>query len=191
MHKDFTFVCPTEITAFGDRQPEFEKANCQVIAASCDNEFTHLAWVNTARSNGGLGPMKIPIVADFSKEIATKYGVLHTDGVPFRTSFIISPTGVLRQITMNDNPVGRNVDETLRLVKAYQYTDEHGEVCPANWQPGDKTMVADPKLSKAYFSTVADPGLPAAAGGLEEVSKRCTRLLVQMYNACVYVFIMI
>ena len=133
---DFTFVCPTEIIAFGDRQPEFDAINTQVIAASTDSHFTHLAWVNTPRSEGGLGDMKIPIVADFSKTVAEAYGVLLPGGVPLRALFIIAPDGVLRQITVNDLPVGRNVDEIVRLVKAFQFTDLHGEVCPANWQPG-------------------------------------------------------
>lgn len=129
---DFTFVCPTEIIAFGDRQPEFDAINTQVIAASCDSKFTHLAWVNTPRSEGGLGDMKIPIIADFSKTVATKYGVLIPDGgdcgVPLRALFIIDPAGNLRQITVNDLPVGRNVDEIIRLVKAFQFHEAHGEV---------------------------------------------------------------
>jgi alkyl hydroperoxide reductase subunit AhpC len=123
----------------------------QVIAASCDSLFTHLAWVNTARADGGLGDMKIPIVADFNKTVANQYGVLLPDGVPLRALFIIDPTGALRQITCNDLPVGRNVDEIIRLVKAFQFVEEHGEVCPANWQPGDLTMKADPTASKEYF----------------------------------------
>jgi thiol-disulfide isomerase/thioredoxin len=135
--------------------------------------------------------MKIPIVADFNKSVATKYGVLvPNDGVPFRALFIISPEGILRQITVNDLPVGRNVDETIRLVKAFQFTDKYGEVCPANWlvfqkdflslrliclfylyrQPGDKTMAADPEKSKDYFRAVNPaPGIPAASAPLEEV----------------------
>jgi len=148
---DFTFVCPTEIIAFGDRQPEFTAINTQVIAASCDSLFTHLAWVNTPRSQGGLGDMKIPIVADFNKIVANQYGVLLPDGIPLRALFIIDPVGNLRQITCNDLPVGRNVDEIIRLVKAFQFVEEHGEVCPANWQPGDLTMKADPNDSKEYF----------------------------------------
>ncbi len=100
--------------------------------------------------------MQIPIIADFDKTVATKYGVLLDGGVPLRGLFIISPTGVLRQVTLNDLPVGRNVDEIIRLVQAFQYTDEHGEVCPANWKPGSKTMVADPTKSKEYFNTVAE-----------------------------------
>ena len=100
--------------------------------------------------------MGIPMIADFDKKVATDYGVLLDDGVPLRGLFIISPTGILRQITVNDLPVGRNVDEIIRLVKAFQFVEEHGEVCPANWQPGAKTMKADPTQSKEYFSTVAN-----------------------------------
>lgn len=100
--------------------------------------------------------MQIPMIADFDKKVATDYGVLLDGGVPLRALFIISPTGVLRQITVNDLPVGRNVDEILRLIKAFQFVEEHGEVCPANWTPGAKTMKADPAKSKEYFNTVAD-----------------------------------
>eukprot|EP00349_Pseudokeronopsis_sp_Brazil_P006288 CAMPEP_0202970508 /NCGR_PEP_ID=MMETSP1396-20130829/17279_1 /ASSEMBLY_ACC=CAM_ASM_000872 /TAXON_ID= /ORGANISM="Pseudokeronopsis sp., Strain Brazil" /LENGTH=307 /DNA_ID=CAMNT_0049699027 /DNA_START=73 /DNA_END=996 /DNA_ORIENTATION=+ len=170
---DFTFVCPTEIIAFGDRQGEFEQINTQVIAASCDSLFTHLAWVNTPRSEGGLGNMKIPIVADFSKTVATQYGVLLPDGVPLRALFIIDPKGNLRQVTVNDLPVGRNVDEILRLVKAFQFVEEHGEVCPANWQPGDLTMNADPEKSKEYFHAVNKPEASGATdSSVEEVSDK-------------------
>jgi alkyl hydroperoxide reductase subunit AhpC len=169
---DFTFVCPTEIIAFGDRQEEFSKINTQVIAASCDSLFTHLAWVNTARNEGGLGDMKIPIVADFNKTVANQYGVLLTDGVPLRALFIIDPVGNLRQITCNDLPVGRNVDEIIRLVKAFQFVEVHGEVCPANWQPGDLTMKADPTESKTYFAAAnkGDAVSAAVVEGVEDVS---------------------
>ena len=124
---DFTFVCPTEIIAFGDRQNEFSAINAQVIAASCDSHFSHLAWVNTPRSEGGLGDMKIPILADFNKKVATNYGVLLPDGIPLRALFIIDPEGALRQITCNDLPVGRNVDEILRLIKAFQFVEKYGK----------------------------------------------------------------
>jgi alkyl hydroperoxide reductase subunit AhpC len=127
-----------------------------VIAASCDSLFTHLAWVNTPRNEGGLGSMKIPIVADFNKTVARQYGVLLPDGVPLRALFIIDPVGNLRQLTVNDLPVGRNVDEIIRLIKAFQFVEKHGEVCPANWQPGDLTMKADPNLSKEYFSGMSN-----------------------------------
>jgi alkyl hydroperoxide reductase subunit AhpC len=113
-----------------------------------------LAWINTPRKQGGLGEMKIPLVADKTKAIAKNYGVLLEDaGVALRGLFIIDPKGVLRQITINDLPVGRSVDEVLRLVKAFKFTDEHGEVCPAGWNQGDKTIKPSVKDSKEYFST--------------------------------------
>jgi peroxiredoxin 1 len=175
---DFTFVCPTEIIAYGDRSPEFEKLNCQVIAASCDSAHTHLAWCNTPRSDGGLGEMKIPLLADFSKKIATDYGVLcpgaGDEGVPLRALFIIAPNGVIRHITFNDLPVGRNVDETLRLLQAYQYTDIHGEVCPAGWQPGAPTMVDDHEKSKEYFKTVANTGSAGKGSKVSDVDDDVT-----------------
>ncbi|KAG2422866.1 hypothetical protein HXX76_015698 [Chlamydomonas incerta] len=156
---DFTFVCPTEIVAFSDRVEEFRAINTEVVGASIDSQFTHLAFSNTPRTKGGLGGCKYPLVADLTKQIAKDYGVLIEDGpdagVTLRGLFIISPTGILRQITINDLPVGRSVDETLRLVKAFQFTDEHGEVCPANWNPGAKTMKADPTKSLEYFSTLS------------------------------------
>ncbi|RZF33676.1 hypothetical protein LSTR_LSTR007054 [Laodelphax striatellus] len=151
---DFTFVCPTEIIAFSERAHDFEKINCQVIAASCDSHFTHLAWVNTARKNGGLGEMNIPLLADKSGAIAKDYGVYdEKTGIPFRGLFIIDGKQIVRHITINDLPVGRSVDEALRVVQAFQFTDEHGEVCPANWKPGKKTMKPDPKGAKDYFET--------------------------------------
>eukprot|EP00197_Chlamydomonas_leiostraca_P005829 CAMPEP_0202872334 /NCGR_PEP_ID=MMETSP1391-20130828/20956_1 /ASSEMBLY_ACC=CAM_ASM_000867 /TAXON_ID=1034604 /ORGANISM="Chlamydomonas leiostraca, Strain SAG 11-49" /LENGTH=198 /DNA_ID=CAMNT_0049553351 /DNA_START=11 /DNA_END=607 /DNA_ORIENTATION=- len=155
---DFTFVCPTEITAFSDRIEEFKAINAEVVGVSVDSQFTHLAFINTPRNKGGLGGCKYPLVADLSKKISKDYGVLIEDGpdagVSLRGLFIISPTGILRQITINDLPVGRSVDETLRLIKAFQFTDEHGEVCPANWTPGAKTMKADPVKSQEYFNTL-------------------------------------
>lgn len=150
---DFTFVCPTEIIAFSDRVEEFRNIGCEIVACSTDSHFCHLAWINTSRKEGGLGQMNIPLLADKNMKIARAYGVLkEDDGVPFRGLFIIDDQGRLRQITMNDLPVGRSVDETLRLVQAFQYTDKHGEVCPANWKPGSDTMKPDPKGSKAYFA---------------------------------------
>lgn len=150
---DFTFVCPTEIIAFSDRVEEFKAINCEVVACSTDSHFSHLAWINTPRKQGGLGDMKIPILADRTQEISKTYGVLKEDeGVTFRALFIIDDKGNLRQITINDLPVGRSVDETLRLVQAFQFTDKHGEVCPAGWKPGSDTMKPDPKGSKSFFS---------------------------------------
>jgi len=149
---DFTFVCPTEIIAFSDRVGEFRKIGCEVVAASTDSHFSHLAWVNTPRKLGGLGDMKIPLLADKTCDIAKRYGVLKQDeGIAFRGLFIIDPKQNLRQITINDLPVGRSVDETLRLVQAFQFTDEHGDVCPAGWKPGADSMKADPKKALDYF----------------------------------------
>ncbi|XP_077183355.1 peroxiredoxin-2 [Paroedura picta] len=150
---DFTFVCPTEITTFSDRVEEFRKINCEVIAASVDSQFTHLAWINTPRKEGGLGPTSIPLVADINHSIAQDYGVLKKDdGIAYRGLFIIDDKGIVRQITVNDLPVGRSVDETLRLVQAFQFTDQHGEVCPAGWQPGGDTIKPTVKDSKEYFA---------------------------------------
>ncbi|CAO1310803.1 unnamed protein product [Diamesa tonsa] len=152
---DFTFVCPTEIIAFSDRAEEFRKIGCEIIAVSTDSHFTHLAWINTPRKEGGLGNINLPLLADKSMVMSRAYGVLQEEsGVSFRGLFIIDGKQNLRQVTVNDLPVGRSVDETLRLVQAFQFTDEHGEVCPANWKPGQKTMVADTDRSKDYFKSV-------------------------------------
>lgn len=147
---DFTFVCPTEITAFSDRHADFEKLNTQVIAVSCDSEFSHLAWVNTPRKKGGLGEMNIPVLADKTMEIARDYGVLIENmGVSLRGLFIIDKKGVLRHSTINDLPVGRNVDETLRVVEAFQYADKNGDVIPCGWTPGKPTM--DTSKAEEFF----------------------------------------
>jgi len=157
---DFTFVCPTEITAFSDRVDEFRNINCEVLAISVDSKFSHLAWTNTPRKQGGLGKMKIPLVSDLTKQISKDYGVLLEDGedagVSLRGLFILNEKGIIRHISINDLPVGRNVDETLRLVQAFQHTDKHGEVCPSGWKPGDATMFADPTKSKEYFKKVLE-----------------------------------
>ncbi|KAI4459172.1 thioredoxin peroxidase [Holotrichia oblita] len=138
---DFTFVCPTEILAFSDRIEEFNEINTSVVACSVDSHFTHFAWINTPRKEGGLGKIHIPLLSDLSHKISKDYGVYLDDvGHALRGLFIISPKGILRQITMNDLPVGRSVDETLRLVQAFQFTDENGEVCPAGWKPGQDTV---------------------------------------------------
>ncbi|KAM9043835.1 peroxiredoxin-1-like [Megaptera novaeangliae] len=150
---DFTFVCPTEIIAFRDRAEEFKKLNCQVIGASVDSHFCHLAWVNTPQRQGGLGPKNIPLISDPKRTIAQDHGVLKADeGISFRGLFIIDDKGILRQITINDLPVGHSVDETLRLVQAFQSTDKHGEVCPAGWKPGSDTIKPDVQKSQECFS---------------------------------------
>ncbi|KAH8251005.1 hypothetical protein KR026_005417 [Drosophila bipectinata] len=150
---DFTFVCPTEIIAFSDRIAEFRKINTEVIGISVDSHFTHLAWINTPRKEGGLGNVKIPLLSDLTHKISKDYGVyLESSGHALRGLFIIDQAGVLRQITMNDLPVGRSVDETIRLVQAFQYTDTHGEVCPAGWRPGADTIVPNPEEKTKYFA---------------------------------------
>ncbi|CAO1305494.1 unnamed protein product [Diamesa tonsa] len=149
---DFTFVCPTEILAFSDRVEEFRKINTEVIAASVDSQFTHLSWIKTDRKSGGLGSINIPLLSDLTHKISKDYGVYLEDlGHTLRGLFIIDGKGVLRQITMNDLPVGRSVDETLRLVQAFQYTDSHGEVCPAGWKPGSQTIIPNPQDKMKYF----------------------------------------
>eukprot|EP00640_Fibrocapsa_japonica_P005130 CAMPEP_0113935292 /NCGR_PEP_ID=MMETSP1339-20121228/2461_1 /TAXON_ID=94617 /ORGANISM="Fibrocapsa japonica" /LENGTH=201 /DNA_ID=CAMNT_0000937387 /DNA_START=87 /DNA_END=692 /DNA_ORIENTATION=+ /assembly_acc=CAM_ASM_000762 len=154
---DFTFVCPTEITAFSDAVDEFKAMDCEVIGCSVDSEFSHLAWTNIPRREGGLGQMKIPILADLTKKVSSDYGVLIEEaGVALRGVFIIDGKGVLRQMTVNDLPVGRNVEEVVRLVKAFKFTDEHGEVCPMGWKPGKKSMKADVSGSKEYFAAAAE-----------------------------------
>lgn len=125
-----------------------------ILRASTDSHFSHLAWINTPRKQGGLGSMNIPLLADKNLEIARAYGVLdEATGIAFRGLFIIDPKGILRQVTINDLPVGRSVDETLRLVQAFQFTDEHGEVCPAGWTPGKKTIKPQVDASKEFFSS--------------------------------------
>ncbi|XP_035895052.1 peroxiredoxin-2 [Anopheles stephensi] len=151
---DFTFVCPTEIIAFSDRIKEFKELNTEVVGVSVDSHFSHLAWINTPRKAGGLGNLEYPLLADLTKQISADYGVLlKNDGISLRGLFIIDPNGVVRQITINDLPVGRSVDETLRLIKAFQFVEKHGEVCPANWEPKTNaaTIKPNPKDSREYF----------------------------------------
>jgi peroxiredoxin (alkyl hydroperoxide reductase subunit C) len=152
---DFTFVCPTEIIGFSDRIDEFKALNSEVVGVSTDSHFSHLAWVNLARKEGGLGGLKYPLLSDFHKTISRDYGVLIDGaGIALRGLFIIDPQGVVRQITINDLPVGRSVDETLRLIKAFQFVEKNGEVCPANWTPESPTIKPDPVGSKDYFNKV-------------------------------------
>ncbi|UCD30502.1 MAG: peroxiredoxin [Planctomycetota bacterium] len=151
---DFTFVCPTEIIAFSDRIDEFEKIGAKVIGASIDSQFTHLAWKSTPRKQGGLGEIKYPLLSDLNKQASCSYRVLLGGGVAARGIFIIDDKGILQSYTVNNLAVGRSVDEALRLIQAYQFVAEHGEVCPANWKPGEKTMKPDPQGSQEYFQDV-------------------------------------
>ncbi len=140
---DFTFVCPSELIAFDHRLEEFTKRNVAVIGVSIDSHFTHAAWRNTAINNGGIGAVKYPLVADMKHEICQAYDVEHPQaGVAFRGSFLIDLSGNVRHQVVNDLPLGRNIDEMLRMIDALQFTEEHGEVCPAGWNKGDKGMKA-------------------------------------------------
>ncbi|URE12133.1 2-cys peroxiredoxin bas1 [Musa troglodytarum] len=154
---DFTFVCPTEITAFSDRYSEFEKLNTEILGVSVDSVFSHLAWVQTDRKSGGLGDLNYPLISDITKSISKSYGVLIPDqGIALRGLFIIDKEGVIQHSTINNLAIGRSVDETMRTLQALQYVQENpDEVCPAGWKPGEKSMKPDPKLSKEYFAAVA------------------------------------
>lgn len=150
--KDFTYVCPTEIIAFNDRLHEFEALGCKVVAASTDTPEVHRAWCKTARTAGGLGAMDIPILSDVTKSVAARYGVLNEEqGIAYRGLFLMTPDGIVQHATVNDFPIGRSVDEALRVVQAMRHFAEHGEVCPAGWKPGDKAMIADAEKSQSYF----------------------------------------
>ncbi len=149
---DFTFVCPTEITAFSDKVQMFKDLNCEVIGCSVDSQFSHLAWTQQARNEGGLGEINYPLLSDITKNTARSYGVLMNDAVAFRGTFIIDDNNVVQHASINNLSVGRNVDEIARLVEGYQYTAKHGEVCPAGWNKGADTMKPDPKGSKEYFN---------------------------------------
>jgi peroxiredoxin 2/4 len=153
---DFTFVCPTEITAFSDSYEKFHSINTEVLGVSVDSEFSHLAWIQTDRKSGGVGDLAYPLVADIKKEISTAYNVLDPDaGIALRGLFIIDKEGVIQHSTINNLAFGRSVDETLRVLQAIQYVQSHpDEVCPANWQPGEKTMNPDPVKSKDFFAAV-------------------------------------
>ena len=137
---DFTFVCPSEIIAFDKALPKFTEKNAEVIGVSVDSHFTHLAWKNTPRQKGGIGNVQYPLVADITKEIARSYGVLFNESLALRGLFLIDKEGLVRHALINDLPLGRNVDEALRMLEALQFTEKHGEVCPANWRQGEEAM---------------------------------------------------
>ena len=154
---DFTFVCPSELIAFDKRLEEFTKRGVEVIGVSIDSQFSHNAWRNTAINDGGIGPVKYTLVADTKHEICQAYDVEHPEaGVAFRASFLIDEDLQVRHQVVNDLPLGRNVDEMLRMVDALNFTQEHGEVCPAGWQDGDKGMDASTEGVAAYLSENAD-----------------------------------
>lgn len=153
---DFTFVCPSELLAFDHRIEEFQKRNVEVIGVSIDSHFSHNAWRNTPINDGGIGPVKYTLVADITHAICQAYDVESEGGVAFRGSFLIDEEGMVRHQVVNDLPLGRNVDEMLRMVDALAFNQEYGEVCPAGWKEGDKGMDASPAGVAAYLSENAD-----------------------------------
>lgn len=153
---DFTFVCPTELIAFSRRIKEFEARGVQVIGCSIDSQYTHVAWRNTPVDDGGIGPVAYPLVADVKHEICRAYDVeFDAAGVAFRGSFLIDCGGIVRHQVVNDLPLGRNVDEMLRMIDALQFTEKHGEVCPAGWNKGDKGMKPDKQGVASYLAAEA------------------------------------
>ncbi|MFQ5430839.1 MAG: peroxiredoxin [Phycisphaerae bacterium] len=149
---DFTFVCPSEIIAFDKKLSAFKERNCEVISVSVDSHFTHLAWKNTPRDKGGIGNVQFPMVADLNKNIARAYGVLHDESVALRGLFLIDKQGIIRHALVNDLPLGRDVDEALRMLDALQFFEKHGEVCPANWKPGEEGMKPSAEGVAAYLA---------------------------------------
>ena len=148
---DFTFVCPTEIISFSDRVKEFTDLNVEVIGVSVDSEFSHLAWRNLPRTQGGIGQIDYSLVADLNKQIARDYDVLIGDAVALRGLFLIDTAGVVRHQVVNDLPLGRSVDEALRMVQALQFVEKNGEVCPANWHEGKRSIKPTVNASKDFF----------------------------------------
>ena len=154
---DFTFVCPSELIAFDHRYEEFKKRGVEVVGVSIDSEFTHNAWRNTPTENGGIGAVKYALAADVKHEIAKAYGIEHPEeGVALRGSFLIDKNGVVRHQVVNDLPLGRNIDEMLRMVDALQFHEEHGEVCPAQWEKGKEGMKDSPEGVAKYLKQNAD-----------------------------------
>ena len=153
---DFTFVCPTEIIAHDKRMEEFKSRNTEIVGISIDSAFTHFAWRSTDVDKGGIGEVKFPIVADIKHEITRAYGIEHPDGVALRASFLIDRDGVVQHQTVNNLPLGRNVDEMVRLVDALQFTEQYGEVCPAGWNKGDEGMKPTAEGVASFLSKHAE-----------------------------------
>ena len=154
---DFTYVCPTELIAFSDSMEKFSNLDTTVFGISTDSHFSHLAWIKTKRKEGGVGTLSYPLISDFSKKISREFGFLVEDendelnGAALRGLVIVGPDGVIRHTQINDAPVGRSVEEVIRLIQAFKHTDKNGVVCPANWTPGSNTIKPDPKDKLEYF----------------------------------------
>jgi peroxiredoxin (alkyl hydroperoxide reductase subunit C) len=149
---DFTFVCPTEILEFNRKLDEFKELGAEVVGVSVDSQFSHLAWKNTEVNKGGIGAIQYPLVADLTKEISSNYEVLADGGVAYRGTFLIDKQGTIRHAVINDLGLGRNIDESLRMVEALRFHEQHGEVCPANWKQGEDAMKPTPEGVAAYLS---------------------------------------
>jgi peroxiredoxin (alkyl hydroperoxide reductase subunit C) len=149
---DFTFVCPSEIIAFDKHLADFKERGCEVIGCSVDSHYTHLAWKNTPVDHGGIGNVQYPLVADLSKQISRDYGVLFNDAVALRGLFLIDPEGTVRHALINDLPLGRSIEEALRMLDALKFVDTHGEVCPANWHEGEEAMTPTPDGVADYLA---------------------------------------
>jgi peroxiredoxin (alkyl hydroperoxide reductase subunit C) len=154
---DFTFVCPTEILAFDESLDEFRSRGAEVVGVSVDSHYSHLAWKRTPLDDGGIGPIRYPLVADLKKEISRSYGVLFNDEVALRGLFLIDREGVVRHAVINDLPLGRNVREALRMLDALRHHEQHGEVCPANWNDGDESMDPTQNGVVDYLSKFSSP----------------------------------
>jgi len=162
---DFTFVCPSEILAFDRAVDEFQKRNCEVIGVSVDSHFTHLAWKETPVEKGGIGSVRFPLVADLSKSISRDYGVLLESGIALRGLFLIDKDGIIRHMLVNDLPLGRSVDEALRVLDALQFVEKYGEVCPANWKPGEEAMKPTKEGVAEYLAKHAKPAASCCSTG--------------------------
>ena len=149
---DFTFVCPSEILAFNRQADALKKRNCELLGISVDSVYTHLAWKNTPVNQGGIGNIDFPLVSDMAKKLSKDYGVLIEDGVSLRGLFLIDREGIVRHQLINDLPLGRDVEEAIRVIDALQFTEEHGDVCPANWRPGDDAMKPTPEGVAEYLT---------------------------------------
>lgn len=149
---NFTFVCPSEIISFNQKLQAFNEKDAKVIGVSIDSQFSHLAYKNTPIEKGGIGDVQFPLVADITKQISRDYGVLFNDSIAFRGTFVIDQSGIVRHQTINDLPLGRNIDETLRIIDAWKYHQQYGEVCPANWNKGDEAMKPTQEGVAKYLS---------------------------------------
>jgi peroxiredoxin (alkyl hydroperoxide reductase subunit C) len=150
---DFTFVCPTELLAYDAARDRFADLNAQVFGVSVDSHFTHKKWALTPRAEGGVEGLKMPLLADIGGNVAEAFGIKADGGMALRGLFLVDPEGTVQHATVNNLPVGRNVEETIRVIQAFQYTAEHGEVCPANWTPGEKSMKPNESGLREYFAS--------------------------------------